>query len=438
MAKLPRHLSALRRSVALAMVASAFIAGAALPAYGDQLDDEFSALQDQISVSDSKVADLKTKLADANSRLDKAKSELASSQNALNAALEAQAEAQNAADSAQADWDSANAKLRQAEDDVKVAQHNVDTQKSLVGEAARRELQQNSTLTGIAILFSSNGSASFSNRAQWANSVSSSTQRQLNAYQSALEACEQAKRVRQAAFDEAESARVAALAALETAKQAASEAETAANQVAQLVAEARAASDEANNLLAQAVSDNETLAAKRADISRQIDERNARLAAEAAAAAASANQARALATSSWVTTNIAPGQLPPLSVNAALANAQASAGSSAWEGLCLGGVANWYGYATSGFGSAIQAARNIQAAGQMHYDSDIPVGALVFYDGAPAGNPYGHVALYAGNGMIWTNGIGGAVGLASVYHPVSAWGEPLIGWSSVWLPYAVG
>lgn len=420
------------------MAASAFIAGVALPAYGDELDDEFSALQDQISASDSKVADLKTKLADADSRLKEANSQLASAQNALDAALSAQAASQSAADSAQAAWDSADAKLRQAEDDVKAAQDNVDTQKALVGDAARRELQQNSALTGIAILFGNNGSASFSNRAQWAKSVSSSTQRQLDAYQSALAACEQARTVQQAAFDEAEAARNDALAALETAKQAAIEAEAAAEQVAQLVVEAQAASEDANQLLVQAVADNETLAAKQSDISRQIDERNARLAAEAAASAASANQARALATSSWVTTNIAPGQMPPLSVTAALANAQASAGSSGWEGLCLGGVANWYGYSTSGYGSAIRAAREIEAAGQMHYDADIPVGALVFYDGAPIGNPYGHVALYAGDGMIWTNGVGGVVGLASINLPVNGWGEPLIGWSSVWLPYAAG
>lgn len=438
MAKLPRHSSALRRSVALATLVSAFIAGSTLPAYGDQLDDEFSALQDQISASDSKVADLKTQLAEANSRLEKAQSELADAKNRLDSALATQSKSQEAADSAQVAWNVADAKLRQAEADVKTAQDNVDTQKSLVGEAARRELQQNSTLTGIAILFSNNGSASFSNRAQWASNVSSSTQRQLDAYQSALEACEQTRKIQQATFDEAESARDDALTALETAKQAASEAETAANQVAQLVVRTQAASDDANNLLAQAVADNKSLTDKQAEVSRKIDQRNARLAAEAEAAASLASQARALATSSWVTTNIAPGQLPPLSVNAALANAQAAAGSSVWEGLCLGGVANWYGYATSGFGSAIQAARNIQAAGQMHYDSDIPVGAMVFYDGAPAGNPYGHVALYAGNGMIWTNGVGGVVGLASINYPVSAWGEPLIGWSSVWLPYAVG
>ena len=106
--------------------------------------------------------------------------------------------------------------------------------------------------------------------------------------------------------------------------------------------------------------------------------------------------------------------------------------------MCLALVAAFYGYTSSGVNSATDAAATIEAAGQMQHDtSNIPVGALVWYDGTPAGNPYGHVAMYAGNGMIYSNGAAnGGVGMISLDTPSAGWGEPLIGWSSVWLPNA--
>ena len=134
---------------------------------------------------------------------------------------------------------------------------------------------------------------------------------------------------------------------------------------------------------------------------------------------------------------IAPGQKAPDSVEQAMAKAAAMTGNLGYENMCLSLVAAFYGYTTAGEVGAQQAANTIIAAGQMHYDmTDIPVGALVFYDGSGIGNPYGHVAMYAGNGMVYSNGAPTGVGLIPLNEPADQWREPIIGWSSVWLPAA--
>ena len=134
---------------------------------------------------------------------------------------------------------------------------------------------------------------------------------------------------------------------------------------------------------------------------------------------------------------IAPGQKAPDSVEQAMARAAAMTGNGGYDNMCLSLVAAFYGYTSAGEVGAQQAANTIIAAGQMHYDlSDIPVGALVFYDGSGIGNPYGHVAMYAGNGMVYSNGAPTGVGLIPLREPADGWRQPIIGWSSVWLPAA--
>lgn len=138
-----------------------------------------------------------------------------------------------------------------------------------------------------------------------------------------------------------------------------------------------------------------------------------------------------------VATNIAPSQLPAASVEEAIARAGSMTGNWGYQNMCLSLVATFYGYTSAGEVGAQQAAATITAAGQMNTDlTDIPVGALIWYDGTPIGNPYGHVALYAGNGMVYSNGAPTGVGLIPLTEPADGWGEPIIGWSSVWLPTA--
>lgn len=135
---------------------------------------------------------------------------------------------------------------------------------------------------------------------------------------------------------------------------------------------------------------------------------------------------------------IAPGQLPVASVEEALARAAGMVGNMNYGNMCLSLVATFYGYTSAGEVGAQQAAATAAAAGQLRTDMEnIPVGALVWYDGTPVGNPYGHVAMYAGDGMVYSNGAAnGGVGMIPLMEPATGWGEPVIGWSSVWLPYA--
>ena len=182
----------------------------------------------------------------------------------------------------------------------------------------------------------------------------------------------------------------------------------------------------------------EELAAMDAAVAQEQREHRAQLAAEQAEAARVKAEAEAKAArQAAVTGQIAPGQKAPLSVDEAMANAQRLSGSPNYQNLCLALVSNFYGYTSSGAIGAQQAANEIIAAGQMHYDmTDIPVGALIWYDGTGVGNPYGHVAMYAGDGMVYSNGHQNGVGLMSIYKPSDEWRQPLIGWSNVWLPAA--
>lgn len=136
----------------------------------------------------------------------------------------------------------------------------------------------------------------------------------------------------------------------------------------------------------------------------------------------------------------APGQLAPLSTAEAIEKAKSMVGDQNYGNMCLALSAAFYGYSSAGVNSATDAAAAIEAAGQMHKDmTNIPVGALIWYDGGPSGNPFGHVAMYAGDGMVYSNGAAnGGVGMISLDTPSAGWGEPLIGWSSVWLPNATG
>jgi len=134
----------------------------------------------------------------------------------------------------------------------------------------------------------------------------------------------------------------------------------------------------------------------------------------------------------------APGQLAPLSTAEAIEKAKSMVGDQNYDNMCLALSAAFYGYSSAGVNSATDAAAAIEAAGQMHKDmTNIPVGALIWYDGGPAGNPFGHVAMYAGDGMVYSNGAAnGGVGLISIDEPADGWGEPIIGWSTIWLPSA--
>lgn len=194
--------------------------------------------------------------------------------------------------------------------------------------------------------------------------------------------------------------------------------------------------DQATPAAGEIESDVEILIDQRALAAAAADAENkARAAAEAQAALDAAAAAAAFAASP--STIYAPGQHAPASVDEAMAKAAQMTGNWGYQNMCLSLVATFYGYTSAGEVGAQQAARTIINAGQMNYDmTNIPVGALIWYDGTPIGNPYGHVAMYAGDGMVYSNGAPTGVGLIPLEEPATGWKEPIIGWSTVWLPSA--
>ena len=93
-----------------------------------------------------------------------------------------------------------------------------------------------------------------------------------------------------------------------------------------------------------------------------------------------------------------------------------------------------HSHAASGFPSAIEQWQHYVQSGLAHpYDPNPPPGALVFWDS----EPYGHVAVYLGNGEIVTNDLyDGASGLhGGVYFaPMDevtdgTWHLPYLGWA---------
>ncbi|MBA8792871.1 hypothetical protein FHX74_000465 [Friedmanniella endophytica] len=131
----------------------------------------------------------------------------------------------------------------------------------------------------------------------------------------------------------------------------------------------------------------------------------------------------------------APGHKNPNTCNQALAfeQAQIDSGTHQWHRACLALVARAYGWHGSGEATARQAAQTIIDAGQMHTDTtDIPRGAILWWDGSAVGNSAGHVAIYAGGGLIYSSDApanDGSVGRVPWDYPMSRWHQRLLGWS---------
>lgn len=91
-------------------------------------------------------------------------------------------------------------------------------------------------------------------------------------------------------------------------------------------------------------------------------------------------------------------------------------------GMCLWQVQEWWQS-----GHAYPTALAQWNATVQHRDRSIPLGAPVFY-----GNGAGHVAEYAGGGLIRSTDAGGngVVATVALDWPLHAWGKPYVGWGS--------
>jgi hypothetical protein len=121
---------------------------------------------------------------------------------------------------------------------------------------------------------------------------------------------------------------------------------------------------------------------------------------------------------------------PTSAVDAAIAKAKST---KKWAvGMCDNFVANMYGYANSGYATAVAnwnaTPTNLKHAGDM----SAPAGALMYWGGGS-----GHVALSLGNGSIVSTDIGGngTVTTVPATEISEKWGKTYLGWT---YPYFQG
>lgn len=137
----------------------------------------------------------------------------------------------------------------------------------------------------------------------------------------------------------------------------------------------------------------------------------------------------------------APGKKNPSSCNQALTfvKKQMDSGSTAWGRQCLHLVMTAYGW-HGGPATAFQAAQIVEAKHMMSKDTKhIPKGAVMWWDGRATGNTAGHVAIYDGNGHIFSNDVKGVgtVGVVPWTFPAKSWGQKWMGWSPPYFPTGV-
>jgi len=135
----------------------------------------------------------------------------------------------------------------------------------------------------------------------------------------------------------------------------------------------------------------------------------------------------------------APGHRNPHSCDQALTFLQRedATNSRRWYRSCLALVANAYGWGYSGVATAGEHAQLLKQAGQLHTSrTNIPRGAVVWWTNGGAG----HVAIYDGNGHIYSNDAvtPGEVSLVAWDLPEKKWGQRFAGWSAPHFPNAGG
>lgn len=117
----------------------------------------------------------------------------------------------------------------------------------------------------------------------------------------------------------------------------------------------------------------------------------------------------------------------------AVARALTLVGHAGYYQLCARLAANIWGRPRAGYISAAEQWNAMTVAGRAHQgDRRPPVGALLFWS---TGGPYGHVAVYVGDGHIVSNDIGDRVAGAGGVYLVetgaieSKWNADYLGWA---------
>jgi len=99
-------------------------------------------------------------------------------------------------------------------------------------------------------------------------------------------------------------------------------------------------------------------------------------------------------------------------------------------GMCDKWVAQYYGFASSGYATAITHWNSISPSQKHPGDTNAPAGALVFWSGGSTGA--GHVALSLGGGKIISTDYprSGITSTTTIDAISNGWGEHYMGWSA--------
>lgn len=210
------------RFVAVLLSAALAVGLAPGVAKADSLDDQRKKVRSQISQTQQKVSD-------ASDTADSATAALASSRQQLATAQAQLAYVQQQLTDARAKEAAAKVALAKAENELAAAnaevdkgQKKVDAQQAVIGQAVRSAYQQQTDLTGLAIVIAGQDATDVANRIQWNTTIFDTTAAQLDELQRLqlqLEAAQQRKDAaeKQATADkESATSLVTTTAALET------------------------------------------------------------------------------------------------------------------------------------------------------------------------------------------------------------------------------
>lgn len=179
-------------SIALAIVLSLLL-GAITPASADGLKDARDRVHKQVIAAKKQVAEDESVLSKAEAKLRASQTALATARADLSTAEDQLAQARAVDADLLTQLRAAQAAVKAAQTAEQVAQQKVDDQRSVIGSVAREAYENQSNLTGLAILLGAESPRDLASRDQWNQTVFDSTTTEFNRL-SQLEAEAQAAR----------------------------------------------------------------------------------------------------------------------------------------------------------------------------------------------------------------------------------------------------
>ncbi|MBK7820414.1 MAG: peptidoglycan DD-metalloendopeptidase family protein [Tessaracoccus sp.] len=246
------------------------------PAHADKLDDKKDQLQQQIEKQESVVDAAVAEHDDAVAAAERAEADLEAAEQRLAAAEREREAAEKRDKKAAAELEAAEAKLAQAQADVAAAQAALDSTNRRLNEEILVTTQNTDGLMNLALLFHDVDTSNLNARAQLAETLFTSSAKQLDELEERRLALEAAEAV--AAEAEAEATRLREAAAKQLKEREAAErwADAARDDVADLLAERQEMEQRAASVVSEAEKVQADLEADAADVERRIKDRIAR------------------------------------------------------------------------------------------------------------------------------------------------------------------